>query len=106
VGASSIVVGRGSQFVSLPNPISESTRLSYVVGRDAGARGPVEVSVGVHDVRGRLVRELRAGPQQMGPHEVVWDTNDASGQRVAAGVYYLRLRAGKAAHSSKVIVLR
>jgi len=69
-----------------PNPFNPATTLKYHL--PAGAR---DVSLVVFDQRGRQVRELTV-ETVAGWHEVVWDGRDASGGRVASGLYFARLR--------------
>lgn len=70
-----------------PNPFNPQTAIAYEVA------APGEGALTVHDVRGRLVRTLVAGELATGRHEVSWDGNDDSGQRVPSGLYVARLRA-------------
>jgi len=46
-----------------------------------------EVSVVVHDVSGRRIRQLEAGTLAAGRHVLHWDGRDDHGSRVGAGVY-------------------
>lgn len=48
----------------------------------------------VFDVAGRRVRSLLSGAVPAGLQTVAWDGRDARGRAVAAGTYFLRLRAG------------
>ena len=64
------------------------------------------VSLGVYDVRGRLVRTLVHGSQPAGTHEVMWDGVDNSGRKVSAGVYLYRFRAGSFEATRSVVVIR
>lgn len=52
---------------------------------------PAHVRLTVHDVAGRTIASLVNGPRAAGEHQVVWEGTAAGGERVAAGVYYLRL---------------
>ncbi len=70
-----------------PNPF----RVQTTVVAELGAAGPIAVDV--YDVTGRNVRTLFAGPRDAGRHEFAWDGRDAAGTPVAAGVYFVRLRA-------------
>jgi flagellar hook assembly protein FlgD len=64
------------------------------------ARGPVQVrftlpssgalSARIYDAGGRLARTLANGEQQRGVRTLEWDRRNDIGQRVAAGVYFLR----------------
>jgi hypothetical protein len=85
---------------SLPNPTSGATTLSFTIGR-AG-----EVSLGVYDASGRLVRDLLSGPRSPGRYAVRWDGKDASGARVAIGVYFFKLSTQERTQSGKIVVLR
>lgn len=71
-----------------PNPFSESTLLAFSLERERGVR------LSVLDVGGRTVRVLLEGTAPGGRSLVRWDGRDASGARVAAGVYFFRLEAG------------
>jgi len=83
-----------------PNPFGPGTTVSYVVP----AEGRVRVTV--HDVAGRVVRVLSDGVQRSGPHAVDWDAMDAAGDRVAGGVYFLKVAAGRETAMAKLVVLR
>ncbi len=63
------------------------------------------VMAGVYDISGRLVRTLASGPMTAGAHEIQWDGRTDAGARAASGVYALRVQAGKAEASRRVVVL-
>jgi DNA-binding beta-propeller fold protein YncE len=82
-----------------PNPASGRVRVSATVP----AIG--EVAVSVYDATGKLVRVLditRVGPDRL---EAVWDATDGSA-RVPAGIYVVRLTAGSAAQTRKLVIER
>jgi hypothetical protein len=79
-----------------PNPFSTSTSLSLGAALDRDA------TLSVFDVAGRRVREFRMTPTTA---PVVWDGADETGQRVAAGAYFLRLD-GRLDHAGRVTVVR
>ena len=64
------------------------------------------VKVSVHDVAGRLVRELVNEPLAAGTHEFAWDGRGVDGERVAPGVYLARLQSGERVASARLVVLR
>jgi hypothetical protein len=66
----------------------------------------VDLEVSVHDLGGRLVRTLHHGPVAAGRTPVAWDGRDASGRRVAAGVYFVRATDGRAVSSAKTVRVR
>jgi flagellar hook assembly protein FlgD len=59
----------------------------------------------VYDVTGRHVRTLASGVLGTGYHDLVWNGRDASGGRVAAGVYLVRAAAGDLLTTRKVMLL-
>ena len=83
-----------------PNPFRESTRLSWRIAED----GPVELSV--LDVRGRRVARLLQESLPEGYHELEWNGRDQEGNRVAAGVYFLRMKSHDTVSYQKVLHLR
>ena len=89
---------------SIPNPITGRAVFRYAVGREV-ARGPVNVSLRLHDLQGRLVRNLTGAQQGPGDYEVGWDGRDDGGTRVVPGIYYLRLSAGGVRSQQKIAVL-
>jgi hypothetical protein len=79
-----------------PNPFSASTALSLGASLDRDA------TLSVFDVAGRRVREFRMAPTAA---PVIWDGADENGQRVAAGMYFLRLE-GRRDLAGRVAVVR
>jgi subtilisin family serine protease len=106
VAASSLTLERTTALFARGNPGANGTVLAYVVGRDAAAAGAVEVSIRVHDVHGRLVRDLKRGQESAGSHVVRWDATDDLGRRVSAGVYYVRMRVGAVTRHVKLTIVR
>jgi hypothetical protein len=87
---------------AFPNPAAGPIRLEFSLPT-AG-----EAWVTVFDLRGRLVRELRAGALGAGDHALLWDGSDAGGARVASGVYWVRVSSGdgSASASGRVVQVR
>ena len=71
---------------SYPNPFNPAVVLPLDLAKDAAA-----VSLRVHDVLGRRVRQVWQGPLGAGQHRFVWDGRDEAGKAVAAGVYIYRV---------------
>lgn len=69
-----------------PNPALSRVRMSYALASDS------EVSLSVYDLRGRRVREILHGRRDAGAHSAAFDGRDEAGNRLAGGVYLLRLR--------------
>ena len=66
-----------------PNPFRSAATISYALPRQ------VRVTLGLYDVRGRLVRSLVDAMMPPGFHHVVLD-----GKGLPASVYFCRLKAG------------
>jgi probable HAF family extracellular repeat protein len=71
-----------------PNPSRGASRFDFSLAR-AGRASLVLV-----DVSGRIVRTLADGDYAAGSQSIVWDGRDASGARVAPGIYHARLATG------------
>ncbi len=65
-----------------------------------------KVQLEIFNVLGQRVRELLNGPREQGQHAIAWDGTNDAGHRVAAGVYVLRLRAGKLVAERKLTLVR
>jgi len=97
--------GAGAAFalaLPAPNPVSGSVRFALGVP----ASGGPAVRVAVFAVDGRLVRELAAAVLAPGRHEIAWDTRDATGARVPAGLYFVRASRGTERLQRRLVVTR
>jgi hypothetical protein len=55
----------------------------------------------VYDALGNVVRELTV----TGPSKLAWDMNDATGRKLAAGLYFARLAGGATQPTAKLVLL-
>ena len=99
IGVDPAVVGFGIRR-TIPNPFDRSTAVQFSLDREE------PVTVRVHGVDGRLVRTLTRGRRGPGIHQISWDGRDDRGDRVAPGVYFVRLTAGERSDSRKVTRIR
>jgi len=83
-----------------PNPTGAG--VSIVLG-DAGSSEVL--SLGIYTIGGRRVRDLSSGARAES-RKVLWNGNDDSGRRVAAGVYLVRLDMESHRHTTKLVVIR
>ena len=83
-----------------PNPFNPSTVISYDLLRAS------DVGMNIYDLSGRRVKTLVSGIQGAGVHKVIWDGRSDEGDDVASGVYVVRLEAGGASATDKVVLLR
>jgi hypothetical protein len=85
---------------NVPNPFRPRTTIEYSLPRAQ------RVDLAIHDVGGRLVRRLVAEVQPSGRHAAEWDGRDASGARVAGGVYLYTLRSASLTDSRRLVLLK
>ena len=83
-----------------PNPASRGTTLRFSLPRGAN------VSLGMYDAAGRLVREITRGALAAGDHAAAWDLRDGTGHAVGAGLYFARLEVGGRTLVRRVAVTR
>jgi 1,4-alpha-glucan branching enzyme len=87
-------------YVPYPNPTSGGARLAFDLPEAGHAR------LSVHDVTGRLVGVVGEGIYPAGRNQLTWDGTNGRGNRVAAGVYVVRIESGGRQALRKAIVLR
>ncbi len=85
---------------AVPNPFDRETTIAFDLPHATHA------SARVYDVSGALVRTLLDEPIAAGRHEVMWRGTNDEGRRVAQGVYLLRLEAGRAMETRKLVLTR
>jgi len=84
-----------------PNPADGPVRLFGTFRSAPGTRTVLEI----FDVGGRRLQRYE-GRGDTGALSFVWDHRDQSGQRVASGVYFARLRVGEESAVQKFMILR
>jgi hypothetical protein len=104
-GGDSVIVGISEQepaipakfmmFQNHPNPFNAATTIRYELPKFA------EVTVDIYDILGRKVATLVSGPQQAGPHRVVWDATE-----YPSGIYFYRLKANDFVETKKMLLLK
>ncbi len=92
----------GDGFQSVPSVLRDGATLGFRVP-DGGGRGPV--SLRLVDPSGRIVRTLFEGHPGDGATTVRWSRSDATGGKLAAGVYWLILDAPALHQSRRIIVV-
>jgi hypothetical protein len=82
------------------NPFADAVRVAYEIS----AAGRVDLAV--YDVGGRRVTGLVEAALAAGVHRAEWDLKDKDGDRVASGMYFVRLASPGCRAVEKVMVLR
>ena len=98
----SALPGMTRLYAPSPNPPGlEGTRLRFDLAQ------PADVSLEVFDVAGRRIVSLEHAALPAGVHGLQWDVRGDRGERLAAGVYFVRLGlAGQPSQTVRVTVLR
>ena len=103
-GVQEAAPGQGSLktrlYAPAPNPARSHVAIRYSLAADE------PVTLAVHDIAGRVVRQLLASSVRRGAHRVAWDGKDGRGRSVADGVYFLKLAAGDYRQTHKLVVQR
>jgi M6 family metalloprotease-like protein len=85
---------------NVPNPFNPSTTIAFSLPQ----RMPVTLTV--YDAGGREIVRLLDAPRPAGLNEVTWEGRGASGENVASGVYFYRLKAGNKVLTKKMLLLK
>lgn len=83
-----------------PNPANPRATVAFTLARAAA------VELAVHDLAGRRVATLLRSELAAGQHTATWDGRDDRGAAAASGLYVLRLSAGGAAATQKLLLVR
>ena len=64
------------------------------------------VNISVYDMRGNLIKNLLEITQSPGLKTVRWDATDSRGNKVSAGVFFYKIKAGSFIQTKKMILLK
>jgi len=85
---------------NFPNPFNNSTVISYSIPI------PVDVTLSIYDLQGRLISNLDAGYKAAGTHSISWHGETWKGISVPSGFYIYTLNAGDKRESKKLLLLK
>ncbi len=85
---------------NFPNPFNPATTVRYSLPAAELVR------LKVYDATGRLVKTLADGWRSAGHYTVTWDGRDATGSRLASGVYFIRMEAGAVVVRRKLVLAK
>jgi hypothetical protein len=83
-----------------PNPFTDATKITFSLARASS------IELDVFDLSGAKVTTLASGHHTPGAYSVTWDGTGLLKEPLSAGTYVVRLRAGTATTSTKVILTR
>jgi hypothetical protein len=83
---------------AIPNPTRTQTTIRYSLH----ATGNVTLSI--HDVSGRLVKNLISGTKPAGEYSVAWNGRNELGKKANAGIYFYTLKIDTKSLTRKLII--
>lgn len=83
-----------------PNPFNPETRIEFSLTESSVIR------LEIFDLAGKKVKTLVNGKRAAGPHSIVWNGTNQSGQLVGSGVYLYRLSSEYVSHTRKMLLLK
>ncbi len=83
-----------------PNPSMRGVTIAYSLER------PALIRIEILDVGGRVVRHLGERAAAAGDFGIDWDGADDTGERVASGVYFVRIRSGHGQDRERIVLTR
>ncbi len=83
-----------------PNPFNPSLTIEYLLPQ------PSAVTITVYDLLGRQIKEFHNSGQTAGRHKIIWNGENQDGERVASGIYLLKVSSAKWTEMRKVVLMR
>lgn len=83
-----------------PNPVRSSTTIKFGLPKDS------DVRIEVYNIAGQKVKTLASGKLNAGYHQITWRGQSDNGQKVAAGVYLVRMVTPEFTETRKMTVIR
>jgi len=86
-----------------PNPFNPETWLPFQLKDDS------DVTIKVYNVKGELVREMNLGHKASGSYlsrdkAAYWDGKNTAGEKVASGIYFYTIQAGKFTATRRMVI--
>ncbi|MFH1759585.1 MAG: FlgD immunoglobulin-like domain containing protein [bacterium] len=91
-------------FPNCPNPFNLGTQMNFIIGQ-RNSQLPY-VTLKIHDLQGRLVRNLVHDRLKPGFYSVIWDGLDSHGSTVCTGTYVVRMQAGQFIDQYRIILVK
>ncbi|MGH1363320.1 MAG: FlgD immunoglobulin-like domain containing protein [Calditrichia bacterium] len=82
-----------------PNPFNPSTTIRFALAERS------DISLIIYNALGQKVNILVEESVEAGEYSISWNGTDDSGQRVASGIYFLRLEAGNIIQTRKMLMI-
>ena len=84
-----------------PNPFNPTTTISFSIPEDS------KVELSIYNIKGQKIKSLLNNQITAGEHSIIWNGEDASGEKVSSGVYLYKLNVnGKIEAVKKCLLLK
>jgi hypothetical protein len=100
---SSQKVGKVENFYlnqNYPNPFNAITMICFQLAEDS------KIDLTIYNMAGEVIRHVETGNREAGSYTFSWDGMNESGQRVASGIYFCRLKADHFSDIKKMILIK
>lgn len=95
-----LLPGKAQLHGNFPNPFNPITTISYTLATEG------HVKLEVFNVLGQRVVSLVDEHQEVGKHEIYWDSKDENGSTVASGIYIYRMTTDDMTANRKMVLLK
>ena len=100
-----VIPSRTELLNNFPNPFNPETWIPFKLAKTA------DVVINIYDVYGHLMQKIDLGHLPAGLYSAkakaaYWDGTNAFGERVASGVYFYNLQAGKFSATRRMVILK
>ncbi len=83
-----------------PNPFNPTTTISFNNNLDK------KVNITIYNIKGQKVKTVANNVFESGNNTVVWNGDDNVGNRVASGLYFVKIISGQMATTKKIILIK
>lgn len=83
-----------------PNPFTEKTYINFRLNVSS------KVTLGIYNVLGQQMVQLKNGIMDNGSYLVVWDGTDSKNNKVPAGIYFCNFQIGSVRHNIPVMLIK
>lgn len=85
---------------NFPNPFNPTTTISFSIPDET------KVDLSIYNIKGQKIKSLLNDQIEAGEHSIVWNGEDASGKKVASGIYFYKLKTQTKTHIKKMLLLK
>ncbi|RLC51992.1 MAG: hypothetical protein DRZ79_01860, partial [Candidatus Cloacimonadota bacterium] len=83
-----------------PNPIISQTKINFSLHKKS------KVSLDIYNTKGQKVKTLVSSEMEPGNYSVIWSGTDNNNKKVASGIYFYKMKAGKYTSTKKMILMK